>query len=151
MTKAEKARELFMQGYNCSQSIAGAFCDEMGVDFEKAVSLVSGLGGGVGRLREVCGAFTGITLVLSSLENYVIPDDTKKKELYEKVQELSKGFAEMNGSIICRDILSLSLGENDSPTPQERNEEYYSSRPCARVVFNAAKILEEYINSQENS
>lgn len=148
MTKAERARELFLEGYNCSQSIAGAFCDELGLDFERAVTLSAGFGGGMGRLREVCGSFSGITLVLSAVCGYKETDDTKKKALYEKVQTLGKEFKKRNGSLVCRDILSLQANEKTDPTPEKRTEQYYASRPCATVVYNAAAVLEEFLSSQ---
>ncbi len=147
MTKAEKAKELFLSGYNCSQSIAGAFCDELGLSFEKAVKLSSGFGGGMGRMREVCGAFSGIVMVLSALEGYDSPNDDEKKVLYEKVQKLAEKAKNENGSIICRELLSLKENENSNPTPQKRTTEYYASRPCVEIVFNTAKVLEEYLES----
>lgn len=145
MTKAEKAKELFLQGYNCSQSIAGAFCQNMDMDFNSAVKIASAFGGGMGRLREVCGAVSGIFMVLSAKCGYTdISDKQKKTTLYRTVQELAKEFAKKNGSIICRELLG---GKADCGfIPDDRTEEYYKTRPCAEKVYDAACILEKYLS-----
>lgn len=145
---SEKAEELFALGYNCSQAVYAAFAEEMGMSVETAARLASGLGGGVGRLREVCGAVTGMTLVLSALYGGYAPEDKDgKAELYKKVQFCAGKFKEENGSIVCRDLTGLRSG---SPVPADRNESYYHARPCKALVGCAAGILEEFLRGREN-
>lgn len=147
MTKADRAKELFLQGYNCAQAVFGAFCEDFGIDFETGVRISSGFGGGISRRREVCGAVSGAVMVLSMKYGY---DDAKadeeKKALYKKVQEVLGGFENEVGSIICRELLNLKEIISD-PTPAERNEKYYAKRPCAELVYISAKLTEDYINA----
>lgn len=141
----KKARELFLEGYNCTQAVVGAFCDDMNLDRETAVRMASSFGGGMGRLREVCGTVSGMFFVLGYFYGYSNPGDYEgKKELYARVQELARRFREANGSIICRELLGLS-GKEYSPVPEQRTTEYYKKRPCPELAACAAKILEEYM------
>ena len=143
MERAECAAELFVGGYNCAQAIAVAFCDEIGVTKEQAAKMASSFGGGMGRMREVCGAVSGMLLVVGILYGYDTPgDDISKKTHYERVQALAEDFRGQAGSIVCRDILKNPPSD---PTPSPRTEEYYRDRPCARMVYTAAKILDDYI------
>ena len=145
---AEYAEDLFYKGYNCSQSVVCAFGDVTGLDDNFAKRLSSPFGGGMGRLREVCGAVSGVLIVLGLLEGYDdIEDISKKTELYKKVQKLASDFEENNGSYICRELLGLSEGK-DSPIPEARTKEYYEKRPCPKKVYSAAKILGEYLNGR---
>lgn len=151
MTKKEKAMELFSQGYNCSQSVAGAFCQEIGMDFETVAKIASSFGGGMGRLREVCGAVSGMFIVTGLLYGYGSPEDYEaKKTLYTKVQSLAFKFKEQNGSYICRELLGLDKKGSDSPVPEKRTEEYYKKRPCKLLVGDAAEILEQFIEEQKS-
>lgn len=151
MNRAEKAKELFKSGFNCSQAVAAAFSDMIGMSEETAAKLVSGFGGGVGRMREVCGAVSGMAFVISALYGYGDPEKAgaEKAKLYERVQECALEFKSQNGSIVCRELLGLSKNSEISPVPQERNKEYFQKRPCAELVEMAAKILENYINSNK--
>lgn len=143
--KGDRAYELFKEGYNCSQAVFGAFAEELGVDFSTAVKMASGLGGGIGRMREVCGTFTGLTLAASLIYGYSDPSDTEtKKELYEKIRNLGDRFREENGSIICRELLGLQAAEK-SAVPEARTAEYYKKRPCAELCRYAADLLDEFI------
>lgn len=143
--KGDRAYELFKEGYNCSQAVFGAFAEELGVDFSTAVKMASGLGGGIGRMREVCGTFTGLTLAASLIYGYSDPSDTEtKKELYEKIRTLGDRFREENGSIICRELLGLQAAEK-SAVPEARTAEYYKKRPCAELCRYAADLLDEFI------
>jgi len=143
MDHSNKAAELFLEGYNCAQAVAVAFCDVTGMDEKLAARLASPFGGGMGRLREVCGAVSGMLLVLGHLYGYENSDnDARKKALYEQVQMLAKGFQEENGSIICREILKNPPSD---PNPSPRTAEYYAQRPCARMVMTAAKLMDEFI------
>lgn len=145
MTRKEKAMQSFLDGYNCSQCMMLAFEDLLTIDLDTALKIASPFGGGMGRLREVCGSVSGMFLVLSFIHGYCDPQDTTgKKELYAHVQELAKRYEKANGSIICRDLLGLTV-QHDSAEPAERTPEYYASRPCALKVGSAVEILETYL------
>lgn len=145
MTRGDKAKELFLEGYNCSQSVAGAFADEMGMDFKSVVKMVSSFGGGMGRLREVCGTVSGMFFVAGVLYGYDEPKDFEgKKELYARIQKLAGLFQKKTGSIVCRELLGLE-GKDSSPVPSQRTKEYYEKRPCPEMAKLAGDILEEYI------
>ncbi len=140
-----KAAELFLQGYNCAQAVAVAFCDVTGLEEKTAARMVSGFGGGMGRLREVCGAVSGMFFVLSTLYGYDnSSDDEQKKWLYQEVQALAGKFRAECGSIICRELLDNPPSD---PNPSPRTAEYYAQRPCARMVYTAAKLMEEFIEA----
>ena len=148
MSRGLKAKELFLNGYNCTQSVVGAFSDLLPTDFDTLIKLASPFGGGMGRLREVCGAVSGMFIVLGFLEGYDNSDDSeKKKELYASVQRLAKEFEEENGSYVCRELLGLSV-KSENPEPQKRTNEYYKKRPCAELCEMAANILENYIENK---
>jgi C_GCAxxG_C_C family probable redox protein len=141
------AKELFTEGYNCSQSVFAAFCDETGMDLDTALKLSSSFGGGMGRLREVCGAVSAMFMAAGILYGYSDPSDKNAKaEHYELVQSLAMKFREENGSIICRELLGLPDGE-DSPIPEGRTADYYARRPCSELVEHSAKIVDEYIQN----
>lgn len=144
-TYAQKAMALFKEGYNCSQAVLLAFEDKHHLDRKTAAMLSSSFGGGMGRLREVCGAVSGMFMVAGVLYGY---DDAKdsicKKEHYERIQQLAGEFSKRNGSIVCRELLGLGAGK-DNPTPEARTEEYYKKRPCVELVGMAAAIMEKYI------
>ena len=145
MHYGEKAAKLFLDGYNCAQAIAVAFCDVTGQKENEAARMASSFGGGMGRLREVCGAVSGMLLVAGLLYGYdETGDDREKKEHYSRVQELAGAFRERMGSIICRELLE---NPPTDPTPSPRTEEYYKTRPCVRMVFTAGEILENYIKA----
>lgn len=138
MNKADRAKAYFEQGYNCAQSVAMAFSDEMGITKETAARLTAGFGGGMGRMREVCGAVSGMTFVLSALYG-----DKDRGSVYAPVQKAAGEFKEKNGSIICKELLRMS--QNDAPAapqPLRRTAAYYKKRPCALLVYDAAQILE---------
>ncbi len=142
MSREEKARENFLKGYNCAQAVLLAFADLTGIDEDTLARLASPFGGGMGRMREVCGAVSGMFMAEGLLQGYSAPEaNGEKKELYARIQALAARFSEECGSIICRELLP---GKADSaPTPTERTPEFYKKRPCADLVALAAKILEE--------
>lgn len=141
----QRAMELFKEGHNCSQSVFLAFEDLHGIEPKKALMLSSSFGGGMGRLREVCGAVSGMFMVAGCLYGYSKPDDyDAKKTHYERIQFLTKEFEALNDSIICRTLLGLPEGK-DEATPEKRTEEYYKKRPCSELVGIAAAIMEQYI------
>ena len=139
-----QAAELFLSGCNCAQAVLVAFCDVTGLEPEFAKKLSCGFGGGLGRLREVCGAVSGMILVADLLYGYTEPgeQDIYKKEYYHLVQELAQRFRQETGSIICREILKNPPSD---PNPSPRTAEYYATRPCTRMVMTAARILDDYI------
>ena len=140
-----RAKEFFLEGYNCSQSVVLAFSDMYDMDAQEVLRLCSPFGGGMGRLREVCGTVSGMYMVLGMLYGYNDPKDYEgKKELYERVQELARRFREANGSIVCRELLGLDH-KSDVSVPEKRTEEYYKKRPCPDLCACAAGILEKYI------
>ena len=147
--KSQQATELFKQGYNCAQSVFAAFCEDMDIDFETAVKLSSSFGGGMGRLREVCGAVSGMFAIAGMKYGYTDPKDSKAKAAhYKLIQELAAQFKAENRSIICRELLGLDTG-SESPVPEPRTDGYYKGRPCAELVGCAARLMEALINKTE--
>ena len=146
MDRAERAAQLFLDGYNCAQSVAIAFSDMTGMEEATAAKLASGFGGGFGRLREVCGAVSGMVMVANQLYGYDAPDPEAQKQCYTMVQQLVHQFQEQTGSMICREILKNPPSD---PTPTPRTAEFYKQRPCTRMVMVAVQVLEAYI--AENS
>ena len=143
MDHSEYVAELFLKGYNCAQAVAVAFCDVTGLDVDFTARMASSFGGGMGRMREVCGAVSGMLMVAGLLYGYDTPgDDVSKKKHYTLVQTLSGKFREEVGSIVCREILKNPPSD---PNPTPRTAEFYKIRPCARMVSLAARILDEYI------
>ena len=143
MNHADKAAALFEGGYNCAQAVLGAFCEEFGLPLDTAMKLSSSFGGGMGRMREVCGACSGMFMAAGLLYGYANPETgAPKKELYEHVRALASRFREENGSIICREL----LGEQAvvGGTPEARTAAYYQKRPCVEYVRCAAAILDAY-------
>lgn len=139
----EKARAYFLEGYNCAQSVLLAFHEELGLEKETAARMASSFGGGMGRLREVCGAVSGMFLAAGLFYGYNDPKDVAgKKAQYERVQKLAHAFSERNGSIVCRELLGLEHHADD-PAPSARTQEYYKKRPCAELVADAAELLEQ--------
>lgn len=143
--RSEKAMKLFEEGYNCAQSVFLAFEDLHGMNRKDAAALSSSFGGGMGRLREVCGAVSGMFLVAGVLYGYDDPKAREEKtEHYARIQELAAAFEKENGSIICRELLGLSV-KRETPISEPRTAEYYKKRPCKELVGQAAEIMEQYI------
>jgi len=146
--RGQRAKELFLEGYNCAQAVVLAFEDYFEESPETLAQLVSAFGGGMGRLREVCGSVSGMFFVLSKVYGYADPKEKDgKMDLYARVQELAARFRERNGSIVCRELLGLSE-KVSAPVPEERTPEYYKKRPCPDIIADAADILEEYLREQ---
>ena len=132
--RIQKAVELFKSGYNCSQSVVAAFAD------------MYGFGGGIGRMRETCGAACGMFLVAGLETGATEATDREGKAAnYAVVQELAAEFKKRNGSLICGELLGLKKKEPVSTIPEERTAQYYSKRPCAKMVEEAARIWSEYL------
>lgn len=149
MNKHEQlACNYFTDGYNCAQAVFAAFADEMGMSASDALRMSSAFGGGMGRLREVCGAVSGMFMVLGVLYGYDdAKDDAAKKELYARVQNLAKEFKDEYGTIICRELLGVDGAQKPDPTP--RNPEFYKKRPCLAFVASAARALSEFIEQNK--
>jgi C_GCAxxG_C_C family probable redox protein len=148
MTRREAAMANFMKGYNCSQSVVLAFADMIDIDEATLSKLSSSFGGGMGRLREVCGSVSGMFMVAGLLYGYDGAETGQvKADHYARIQELAKRFEEKHGSIVCRELLGLSV-RHDIPVPEARTSEYYKKRPCPEIIGDAAEILEQFINEQ---
>lgn len=146
-TKSEEAKKLFKGGANCAQAVLGAFTEECGLEFDQAMRMASSFGAGMGRLREVCGAVSGMLMVLGLKEgHYPVGDKLGKDQHYANVQALATEFKSKTGSLICRDLLGLGKGP-DSPVSEERTEAYYRKRPCLELVGLAAQIVENHLHS----
>ena len=144
---AKLAHENFKRGYNCAQAVAIAFADELGVDEERAARHASSFGGGMGKMREVCGAVSGALLVYGAVHGNSDPDDADaKKAHYARVQEFAARFKAEHETIICRELLkNIALKKENTSEPEARTDEYYRVRPCVRFVESAARILEEML------
>jgi len=150
-SRTERAKELFLEGFNCSQSVFAAFADLFDMDKETALRVSASFGGGIGRMREVCGAASGMFLVAGMLSGSIEgKDQVAKKNNYEIVQRLAAEFKkENNGTYICRELLGLDkTGAKVVPgetTPEARTEEYYKKRPCLKTIQGAAAIVERML------
>lgn len=145
MTRSEAAEQNFKNGCNCTQAVLLAFSDLTGLDEATAMKLASSFGGGMGRLREVCGTVTGMFMVAGLLYGSEdIPSHEDKRAHYARIQALAARFREENGSIICRELLAGVTGDS-SPNPEVRTPAYYKKRPCPRLCADAVEILEQYI------
>ena len=148
MSRGDKAYELFTSGYNCSQAVTLAYSDLFGMDEEQLAKISGGFGGGMGRMREVCGAFSGIVMVLSQAYGYTDPKDTEgKKALYEKIRAVAEQFKKDNGSIICKELLGLEKPEKTAQ-PDARTPEYYQKRPCPLLCKYAAELAETMLEKE---
>lgn len=143
--RIEKAVALFKEGFNCSQSVVAAFADKYGFTEEQALRMSASFGGGIGRMRQTCGAACGMFL-LAGLEKGATDgkDRAGKAANYALVQELAAEFKRRNGSLICAELLGLKKPEG-SAQPEARTEQYYAKRPCVKMVEEAARIWSEYL------
>lgn len=147
--KAREAMAYFRQGYNCAQAVMAAFCKDLGLDERQALMLSSSFGGGIGRMREVCGAVSGMVMAAGLARGYSDPKATSEKAAhYERVQKMASRFREENGSIVCRELLGLAKPGPDSPIPEERTADYYKKRPCDILVGQCAAILEQELEKK---
>ena len=149
--RIQRAVELFMQGYGCCQSVVCAFADLYGLDEEIAFRIAAGFGGGVGRMRMMCGTVSAL-VILAGLERGQTRGEDREGKMacYQLVRELLETFKQRNGSIICADLLQMQgvKAETNTAQPDERNAEYYRVRPCARKVESAARVFAEYLSNQ---
>ena len=144
--RTDKAVELFKNGFNCSQAVFAAFAGEFGMDEETALKVSAGLGGGVGRSREVCGAVSGAAMLVGFKYGAITGDDAEAKaKCYAVVQEIIAEFRKTNPTIICRELLALNEGTFTDPKPEARTEQYYKKRPCVQLVEDAASAVEKIL------
>ncbi len=142
------AEELFNGGCNCSQAVVLAFDDVTGFDRETSLKAAAALGGGMCRMREVCGAVSGAMIVLGMVYgDGTDSDHAKKTELYRIGQSFADTFKEEMGSVVCRDLLGLPDGKSDA-VPEKRTDAYYKKRPCGEIVRFAAETLEKIIGDK---
>ena len=144
--RIEKAVALFKEGFNCSQSVVAAFADQYGFTHEQALRMSASFGGGIGRMRETCGAACGL-FMLAGLETGAVEgaDRDGKARNYAVVQELAEEFKRRNGALKCADLLGLSKQEPVVSTPEARTAQYYAKRPCVKMVEETARIWCEYL------
>lgn len=145
--KSDLAEQFFRQGYNCSQSVLAAWCEDLGLDLTTALKISSGFGGGIGRMREVCGALSGAIMVLGLKYGNTEGSNPKAKgENYKLVQEFTSRYKQLIGrdTIICRELLGIS-GKSDVPTPEKRTAQYYKKRPCIEMIRISSGLLGEFI------
>lgn len=146
--RGELGKQLFCKGCNCSQAVVLAYKDIIGLDESTILKMASSFGGGMGRLREVCGTVSGMFIVAGLIFGYDdLTDPRLKSEHYKLIQSLAAKFKEINGSIICRELLGLEKPEG-TYIPEARTAEYYKKRPCPELVKCAVNILEEYRNGK---
>lgn len=148
--RIEKAVALFKEGYNCSQSVVAAFADRYGFTREQALRMSASFGGGIGRMRETCGAACGL-FMLAGLETGAVDgaDREGKAANYALVQQLAEEFKKRNGALKCAELLGLSKKEPVLSTPEARTPQYYAKRPCVKMVEEAARIWCEYLENQK--
>ena len=148
--RIEKAVALFKEGYNCSQSVVAAFADRYGFTREQALRMSASFGGGIGRMRETCGAACGL-FMLAGLETGAVDgaDREGKAANYALVQQLAEEFKKRNGAVKCAELLGMSKKEPVVSTPEARTPQYYAKRPCVKMVEEAARIWCEYLENQK--
>ncbi len=142
-TNSEKAVKYFKQGYNCAQAVFLTYAPEYGIDEELALKLSSSFGGGMGRLREVCGAVSSMFAIAGLKHGYSTINDEIKKEHYVLIQKMAEEFKSKHNTIICRELLNLEDGSSN-PTPEKRTKSYYENRPCENFIMTACEIIDTY-------
>ncbi len=145
ISRVDDAVAMFEEGYNCAQAVFATYADLFGMDKETALKVSCSMGGGMGRMREVCGTVSGMSLLAGLKEGNIDPKDQEAKRAnYELVRLMADKFKEENGSIVCRELLGLETREA-SAAPEERTKQYYQKRPCKELVEQAARIVEEIL------
>ena len=148
--RADKARDMFLQGYNCCQAVVGAFADLYGFDAVTAMKFAEGFGGGLGRMRLTCGAVNAMAIVAGMKMSTGLPGDLKRRgEIYAVVRQMVDEFKQANGSIICAELLGAALPKDNSATPEERTPDYYARRPCPDKIHQCGLIIEKYLVNNE--
>ena len=149
ISRIKQAVATFESGYTCAQSVFATYADLFGLDRETALKLASPMGGGVGRMREICGVVSAMVLLAGLKEGNTDPENEEGKErIYLLTRQMADRFKEKNGTIICRELLGIE-GREESAKPSARTKEYYASRPCSRLVAYASGIIEEVLLADE--
>lgn len=148
MKHSEKAREIFNKGYNCSQAVVAAFSDITGLDFETSLKVSSSFGAGMGKMRSVCGAVTGMYIVAGLLWATTQSDAASKEKHYTLIQQITQRFKDVHDTVVCAELLK-NLKTDTTPKPAERTQEYYKVRPCLKFVEDACDILDSIIGTDE--
>lgn len=145
LSRVEEAVKTFESGYNCAQSVFATYADLFGMDKETALKMSSAMGGGIGRMREVCGVVSAMALLAGLKEGNTDPGDEQAKEaIYLLTRQMADKFKEKHQTIICRELLGIE-GMEKSAKPSERTDSYYAARPCSKLVATAAGIVEEML------
>ena len=144
--RAQRAKELFLQGFNCSQSVVASCCDLYDLDEQTALRISASFGGGIARMRHVCGAASGMFMLAGLEKGSITGSAEEKKANYTFVRELADDFRNEHGSIICADLMGIAREPQD-PTPAPRTEEYYHKRPCGDIIASAVHIYLKRLNS----
>lgn len=143
---AERAKQMFLEGYNCCQAVVGAFAEKFGFDPETAMKMAEGFGGGLGRMRLTCGAVNAMAIVAGMKMSHGKPGDLQRRgEVYAVVRQMVEEFKADNGTIICAELLGLALPKDNSPVPEERTPDYYKRRPCPDKIYQCGLIIEKYL------
>lgn len=150
--RIEKATALFKEGYNCSQSVVAAFADLYGFTHEQALKMSASFGGGIGRMRQTCGAACGLFMLAGLESGCTDGKDREGKEAnYKLVQQFAEEFRKRNGSLICAELLGLAKNAPTPTTPEARTAEYYKKRPCVKMVEEAARIFAEFLKEKQKT
>lgn len=148
-SRVADAVALFESGYNCAQSVFATYADLFGMDKEAALKLACPMGAGIGRMREVCGTISAMSMLLGMKEgNADAKDQAAKQRVYEKTRQMADRFKAESGSMLCRELLGI-VGREASAAPSIRTPEYYAKRPCSRLVARAARIVEDMLLAEE--
>lgn len=146
MKKSEIAVEYFLSGYNCAQAVAAAMCEDFGISKNDCLRISEGFGGGMGRMRSVCGAVSGMFMLAGLKHSKSTPGDlVTRKQIYQLVQDMAGEFKEKAGSIICAELLGDAMPSDKGTTPTPRDEKFFKKRPCSECVRLAAEIAEKYL------
>ena len=146
--RVKRAQTYFKAGYNCAQAVVMAFDDVMQMSPDELARLAAPFGGGMGRMREVCGTVSGMAFLAGAIKPSTNPSNLEeRKENYALVQLFADKFREENGDIVCRRLLGLEpvVERAETAMPSERTSEYYRKRPCSEYVGCAARIVAEYL------
>lgn len=143
MNRCEKGEALFRSGYNCTQSVLGAFCDDLGIDFDTAMKISEGFGGGFARMRLTCGTVSAMAMIVGLMLSRGAGEGNTRSVVYGKTKEMADEFKKKNGSIICGELLGLGKKNQYCPVPEKRSEEYYKKRPCIEYIKCSISMIEQ--------
>lgn len=147
--RAQRAVDYFKSGLNCAQAVFLVYAEDFGMDKETALAVSSSFGGGMGRLREVCGAVSGVFMAAGMrFGTYPAGDAAAKKRHYAIIQELAGRFEAAHGSIVCRELLGLKQ-KRQQPEPEKRTDEYYKKRPCPELIRDTVEIYDRFLEEYE--